>query len=196
MSTGDDLVAVLDEIANEIATAEEWLEELRLQRRGVEAVLTRLHLLPAASAQPQQLSMPQRPSPTSRANSGNTAIVADILRESPDGLHLHMIEAKTVERGTPLDNEQVRGAVTYLKRVGRAERAGRGVWRLISTDASGPVVAGPEGGASPDGEALQDRATDGASSQENSSVARPQEEADLTASEASAFSLSGTSVPD
>ncbi len=196
MGTRDDLEVILGEIISEIAAAEEWVEELRLQRRGVEAVLSRLHLVPTAASQPQQEApAPRQPSPSSRANSGNTAIVADILSESPDGMHLHMIEAKTAERGTPLDNEQVRGAVTYLKRVGRADRLNRGVWRLIPTDASGPVVAGPEGDASPDGEALQHRATDGASRQEHSSAARPQEEADLTASEASAFFLSGTSVP-
>jgi hypothetical protein len=136
MGTRDEIAAALVDIDTEIAATQERLEALRLERRGAEALLRRLRLPTDAAPSPAG-------SATRASGTGNTAIVANILSEYPDGLHLSEIEAKTAERDTPLDNEQVRGAVTYLKRVNRAERRGRGVWRLLAhTDEESP---GPSG---------------------------------------------------
>ncbi len=130
MGTRDDLVAALGVIDAEIVEAEDRLESLRLERRGAEALLRRLQLPSDAES---STSSPPRPVISSSVT-GNAAIVADVLAGSPEGLHLAEIEARTAEQGKPLGNDQVRGAVAYLKRINRAERRTRGVWRLVPTD--------------------------------------------------------------
>lgn len=140
MVTREDLNAVLAQIATELQAAEDRVEDLHRQRVGVEAVMTRLHLLPSTTTlRPQG---PEESFPISRAGgSGLSALVADILREHPDGLHLTQIRARAEQRGHTIDSEQVRGGVAYLKRVRRAERRGPGIWRLISSKTSDPIDA-------------------------------------------------------
>jgi hypothetical protein len=133
MSTASDVQAVLRQLDTEIAEAEQHLDDLRVQRRGAEALLARL---PASTARTRTPSTRQRAG-------GNAEIVAAILATNPEGMDLQDIENATSERGTPLDNEQVRSAVTYLRRRGDAERVGRGVWRsLTPINAESPEASG------------------------------------------------------
>jgi hypothetical protein len=135
MSTTSDIRAVLHQLDIEIADAEKRLEDLRVERRGAEALLARL---PAAKTGIRTPSAARQ-----GAGSGNTEIVAAILADAHEGLYLRSIEAATQERGTPLDYDQIRSAVTYLRRRGEAERVGRGVWRLLSsTDRESPDAPG------------------------------------------------------
>jgi hypothetical protein len=140
MSTTSDVRAILNQLDVEIAEAEKRLEDLRVERRGAEALLARL------------------PAPTTRARTsapgqgtGNAEIVAEILADAPEGIDLQAIEAATAERGTPLDYDQVRSAVTYLRRRGHAERVDRGVWRLWIDSISIPL---PKDAESPDAPGL------------------------------------------
>ena len=133
MSTSSDIRAMLLQVDAEIEAAKQLLDDLRLQRRGAEALLARLPTRAARS----------RTSGTRHGAGGNAAIVADILAAVPEGLDLKAIESATAELGTPLDYDQVRSAVTYLRRRGDAERVGRGVWRsLTPTDAESPEAPG------------------------------------------------------
>lgn len=147
MSTRSDLLAALAEIDSEIRAAEERIADLRLERRGAEALLKRLGVSIQESPEepaPRRVNIPRRPQgegALSRLSEGNAKFVADVLVTDPDGLTLAVIEAKTAEKGQPLNYDQVRSAVTYLKRKGLAEQAGRGVWRLVDTDSIAPQNA-------------------------------------------------------
>lgn len=137
MPTIQELYRTVEQIDAEIAAAEARLGELRLERRGVDAILSRLGLA-------------ERPTPSDRqsgaraSGTGNTQIVKVVLEGHPEGLDLRAIEAAVAETGTVLDGDQIRSAVTYLRRKSQAERIGRGVWRLTPpTSAESPVAAGP-----------------------------------------------------
>jgi hypothetical protein len=127
MATRTDIHNALGQIDAEIAEVERTLEELRLQRRGAEALLARLPKLDRSAS---------TVTAARRSSGGNAEIVVDVLANAPEGLDLGAIEAAATEAGHPLDNEQVRSAVAYLRRRGDVERVRRGVWRLlISTNA-------------------------------------------------------------
>jgi hypothetical protein len=132
MSTRTELLSVVAAIDTEIAQAEQELETLRLQRIGAEALLRRMGL----SAEPNP-NTPSRSSPTelTSPSSGNAEFVASLLAGNAEGLTLAAIEGLAAEHGKPLNNDQVRSAVTYLKRRGQAERLGRGLWRLVGAEA-------------------------------------------------------------
>lgn len=128
-------IAIAD-IDREIESTEERLTELRIERRGAEAVRVRIvrlaHVAPVAPTQER---------------SGNKAEVESILREFPDGLSLSDLEGQAAERGLSLAGDQIRSAVTYLKRRGKAESPRRGHWRLVpptnsETDADTSVSDG------------------------------------------------------
>jgi len=143
MSTISDLQLAMGRIDAEIAEAESGLETLRLERKGAEALLSRLtretgepmrKVLVPYTEQTRRMLNAQAP------NGGNAQFVADILLTDSTGLSLQAIEVKAAERGQPLSNEQVRSAVTYLRKRGQAESVARGIWRLVaSSDAEGPV---------------------------------------------------------
>jgi hypothetical protein len=135
MGARSDVQAALAQLDAEIAEAEQTLEDLRLQRRGAEALLSRL---PVANSVPRIRSTSGH-----QRSGGNADVVAGILANAPDGLDLRAIEKAAAETGHVLDNEQIRSAVTYLRRRGDAERVGRGVWRLLPTNAEGPGASGP-----------------------------------------------------
>ena len=137
----DEVTAVLAEIDADIAAAEYALEKLQLQRVGAEAFLARVNRQRSRGAT-------GRVTPSTGAEAGNKDFVAGLLVDYPDGLHLDKIRALASEHGRQLDSEQVRSAVTYLKRRGQAEAVTRGVWRLVgsggTTDTSAPVATGAE----------------------------------------------------
>ena len=78
--------------------------------------LSLLARLPATTARTRTPSTRQRAG-------GNAEIVASIHAAVPEGMDLQDIENATSERGTPLDNEQVRSAVTYLAATWRRRMA-------------------------------------------------------------------------
>lgn len=141
-----DMFRTRDEIDAEIAETETALDRLRTERVGIEAIISRLGLSErTSSARPSV----QRTGTTTGI--GNTETVRSVLAEHPDGLDLRAIESAVADSGHELNGEQVRSAVTYLRRRGLAVRVERGVWRLIrpddvptdrSTDAESPVGAG------------------------------------------------------
>lgn len=133
MATRSDFQAALGQLDAEIVEAERHLEGLRLQRLGAEAFLARLP--DSGRTSPDRVSR--------RSSGGNAEIVAGILAEVPEGLDLRAIEAAAEAAGHTLNNEQIRSAVTYLRRRGDAERVGRGVWRLLTpTNAESPEAPG------------------------------------------------------
>lgn len=152
MSTSTDLLAALAAIDSEIKVAEERVADLRLERRGAEALLKRLGVsmvvdAPVVTDPPTQ----SEPAPELEAHrslsTGNAKYVADILATDPGGLTLAVIESKSIATGHPLNYDQVRSAVTYLKRKGLAEQAGRGIWRLAVPAESPPDADSPAEGA-------------------------------------------------
>ena len=135
MSTSSDIRAILHQLDLEITEAEAHLDDLRVQRRGAEGLLSRLPAQGTAARRSTRA--------TGQGTGGPADIVTSILSGAPEGLDLRAIEAATAERGTVLDYDQVRSAVTYLGRRGYAERVGRGVWRLLTpTDAESPEAPG------------------------------------------------------
>ena len=141
--------AVLAEIDAEITAAEQGLDELRLQRLGAEALLARLRRNSPPSA---------GITPATSVHTGNKDFIAALLAPHESGLNIRDIEAKAAERGRELNSEQVRSALTYLKRRGKAERVARGVWRLVDLDAAD----GPRDTSAPsvDAEGAEDRVTE------------------------------------
>jgi hypothetical protein len=116
--------AIVAEIDDEVAATEHRLEQLRIERIGAQAILSRLRRTSGSaggSAQPPQTTEVKAPE-------GNLALVESILASAQEPMHLNAIEAATARLGRPLNNEQIRSAVTYLKRKELAERVGRGTW--------------------------------------------------------------------
>jgi hypothetical protein len=136
----------LAQIDAEIADTEQCLADLRLQRRGAEALLSRLgQSAPRAGTPTAVGSAPvgSAPAPRPITGTGNAAFVYAILTSAPNELSLADIETAARERGRPLNNDQVRSAVTYLKRAGRTQNVGRGMWRPADpTDAESPEAPG------------------------------------------------------
>jgi hypothetical protein len=130
MTTRSDLLAALATIDAELAAAEQRVTDLRLERRGAEALLRRLGVSVDADRRPDVDRQPAA-LPTRTVGSGNAEQIAAMLAESPQGMTLSALKSLSAERGQVLDYDQVRSAVTYLKKKGRAERVGRGEWRLV-----------------------------------------------------------------
>lgn len=173
MSTRTDLLAALAAIDSEIAAAEERIADLRLERRGADALLKRLGVFISAGPEVPEpntvVEIPRGREDQSefRLSEGNAKYVADILaRADEQGMSLGTIEYHLTMQGTPLNNDQVRSAVAYLKRKNLAEIVTRGMWRLVGA-ALGPTDAGsptetvglpdqsdlaPDGGEYTDGE--------------------------------------------
>ena len=120
--------AVISEIDAEIAAAERHAVTLRIKRTGAEAVLHRLQQ-PAQPSTTTGTSQPRPRDSISRAT-GNTDLVTSILASSDGAMHLSEIETAARVLGRQLNNEQVRSAVTLLRKKGRAAGLGRGYWRL------------------------------------------------------------------
>ncbi len=143
------LARALAEIDEEIAAAERSLEELRVQRRGAEAFMKRLGVPTPSTASPGDApstdgSAGRTPPARGHAAAGNTGAVADLLMRHPEGIALAEIKHALARTGTLLDADQVRSAVTYLRRKGQAEPVSRGRWRLIlpaPTNAEDPADA-------------------------------------------------------
>ncbi len=172
------LASALAQIDAEIATAERNLEHLRMQRRGAEAFMQRLGIpVPSATAlstedaSPTVTRPPRTASPgrSRAAAGGNTALVTEVLRRAPaEGVSLGETREALAREGYALDADQVRSAVTYLRRKGEAEPVARGRWRLVNmpvvgpSDADSPTVDAvglsdgldltPEGGEHTDGQ--------------------------------------------
>lgn len=152
MTTTADLLAALATIDGEVAAAECRVTELRLERRGAEALLKRLGVsvtvdapLDAETIGPRAVSVPRR-----GPASGNAEIVAKLLGTRPTGATLAVLVDMASQQGTPLENDQVRSAVAYLNRRGEVERLSRGLWRLAASgakpDSSEPSSPAPTGG--------------------------------------------------
>jgi len=124
-----DMFRTRDEIDSEIAEVSATLERLRVERVGVDALLNRLGLNDRPS--PSRQSGPRVGATT---GTGNTEVVRSVLAEHPHGLDLRAIESAVADSGHELNGEQVRSAVTYLRRRGLAVRVERGVWRLVGPD--------------------------------------------------------------
>ncbi len=174
MSTRTDLLAALAAIDSEIAEAEERIAGLRLERRGADALLKRLGVSTSDASEvpaPHVVETPRVRVDQSkfRLAEGNAKYVADVLANADEkGMSLGAIEQKLAAQGTPLDNDQVRSAVTYLKRKDLAETVTRGMWRMVReapspTDADSPTETvglsnqldlAPEGGEHTDGQGI------------------------------------------
>lgn len=134
------LETALEEINREIAVAETRLETLRREKVGAEALLTRVRRLTRA---PGRAVATTRTTGQAAGTISNLVVVSEIMAEANRALHLREIESLSAARGRALNSDQVRSAVTYLKRKGRAERASRGMWRLVDpTNAETPAVTG------------------------------------------------------
>jgi len=168
----DLLWQALAQIDEEIASAERSLDGLRMQRRGAEAFMQRFGLDVTVTADSAsgvvtpakaRVVRPVRASPVT----GYTGAVADLLVHHPEGIALVEIKENLARQGTSLDADQVRSAVTYLRRKGQAEPVSRGIWRSVSltpTNAESPASTGlsvlpapTEEGRTADVERLGDR---------------------------------------
>lgn len=133
MADTSELETAISEIDREIEVAEKRLAKLRLERLGADAILTRLN----RGSRPSAVS-----GASAGASAGNKSVVETILAEIPEGLNLSDIAERAASRGVSLSGEQIRSAVTYLKRRGKAESPRRGHWRLIApTDTEATVLA-------------------------------------------------------
>jgi hypothetical protein len=126
MAYRNDLKAALAQIDADIDEAEGRLEDLRLQRRGAEALLSRMGIPVPLSGEGAE----SRVEPREYAAGGNASLVYAVLKDAGEGMSLREIESMLADAGHRLDYDQVRSAVTYLSRKKDAERVGRGVWRL------------------------------------------------------------------
>jgi len=146
-TTFADALAQLDA---EISATERALDDLRLQRKGAEAFMQRFGFdatVTADSASGVVAPASERVVRPVRANSvtGYTGSVADLLVQHPEGIALVEIKENLARQGTSIDADQVRSAVTYLRRKGQAEPVSRGIWRSVSltpTNAESPAATG------------------------------------------------------
>ncbi len=139
----------------EYEAAGQRLAEAEKRRSGAAAFIALLEQEADASpAEPPAMTF--GPLPRIRKGSpatGVTAMVEEIMRAHPDGIDIHDVQRIAGEQGHDLNGEQVRSAVTYLRRRGDAENVGRGVWRLkpgaSTQDSDGPASARPFAQAPP-----------------------------------------------
>jgi len=124
----NELEVALAEIDADIAAAEQALDELRLQRLGAQALLARMGNRPGRAESTAREPVATPP------GTGPKDLVTNLLSRHPAGLHINDIRSKLEVEGHALYSEQVRSAVTYLKRKGKAETVARGVWRLVGPD--------------------------------------------------------------
>ena len=153
----NDLLERLGVLDEKIVRLEAELTDARAQRSGA---VTFIESLPddedTQADVPTNVAVADETTPTvgtikhsRRAPAtGTTDLVFQIIAEHPDGIHIQDIGVAAGERGQQLDSEQVRSAVTYLRRRGDAENISRGVWKLKDdtspTNAEGPTdAAGP-----------------------------------------------------
>ena len=122
------------ELAAARAGVEEALQKLaqaQAMRSGAEAFIG---VLEAETVRPNamsSLSALRRPAERTFRQIGPTDVVYRILSDHPEGIDLHDVSRIADEQGSGLNAEQVRSAVTYLRRRGDAENVARGVWRLV-----------------------------------------------------------------
>lgn len=116
----------------QLARAAAEVEALEQQKAGAEAFIT-------------LLVEPEQPARGRATSNGITALVEGIMAEHPEGIRLDQIQNVAHANGHDLDGEQIRSAVTYLRRKGDAENIERGVWRLrrAFAQANGPAEAEP-----------------------------------------------------
>jgi hypothetical protein len=117
----------------DLVAAQQRLAEARERRAGAQAFITVLE---------SEMGHPHRPA-SSSGTPGPTLVVESILRDHPAGLDMASIQEIAVREG--VTGEQVRSAVTYLRRRGDAENMSRGVWRIAerATNEDGPAEARP-----------------------------------------------------
>lgn len=153
----NDLLELLGGLDEKIVRLEAELGAARAQRSGAVIFIESLPDDEDTQADlPTDVTVTDETAPTVRTIKhsrrapaiGTTALVFQIISEHPDGVHIQDIGAAADERGQQLDPEQVRSAVTYLRRRGDAENISRGVWKLKDdtspTNAEGPTdAAGP-----------------------------------------------------
>lgn len=128
----------LRQIESEIAVTEASLERLRLEKLGAQALMARMDksrgTATLTGSGTRTAGGPAK-SGTTPARLGNKDFIEQMLRDFPEGLHISDMQARALQAGRELNSEQVRSAVTYLKRKGKAETVTRGVWRLVGADA-------------------------------------------------------------
>ncbi len=149
MATTTTFADALAQLDAEISATEHALDDLRLQRKGAEAFMQRLGLdvtVTSDSASGVVTPAKARAVRPVRANSvtGYTGAVADLLVQHPEGIALVEIKENLARQGTSLDPDQVRSAVTYLRRKHQAEPVSRGIWRSVirPANADSPALTG------------------------------------------------------
>ena len=149
------LRGLLADVEREEAQLQARLEEVRLERRGLELALRRQQggdaSPPLAGLPPPDeevsLPLPDAPQPAGDwARLNQTEAVAKVLAEATTPLSAREVADRLAAVGMPQDNtDAVRGGLAYLKRKGRATFHSRGQWVLVdetaTTNADAPVAA-------------------------------------------------------
>lgn len=130
------------------AAAEQAEHDARLKRAGAEALIQALEASERESGTSTPHGSTVHSSISARRGAstvGTTAVVENIIRTHPNGIHIQEVGIIAAEQGHVIDSEQVRSAVTYLRRRGDAENIARGVWRPTSppTNTNGPTEVRP-----------------------------------------------------
>jgi hypothetical protein len=137
------LLETLSALDDELAAARARVDQLGLERQGVEAALKRFqhtspisHAISDPTADKETVASDERTQQTDSA--GVASRVLDLLRTAGGPLRNSEI-AETLN----LDPTQARSAVAYLHRSHRVRHAGRGLWQTSApTNADTPVPAG------------------------------------------------------
>lgn len=138
----------------ELRSAQERVDQLRTIRDGLELAVER-YVSDQDGVAAREIERAIRPScAATAAGASENGSTASPLAQSESGSPMEIsydaletlsgpastdeVHSKAVESGHPLNREQVRNALTYLRKIGRIERVAPGTW--VIPPGTGPAV--------------------------------------------------------